>query len=83
MRPNPVELAENMGKSVSYYSTVNYEIKPVIVNPFVARFSDGHATLCQKCAYQTNYFSYTHTTIYKNVRYKPRNNVIQLDFVNP
>ena len=34
------------------------------VNPFVARFSDGHATLRRKCVYQINYSSYTHKTTY-------------------
>ena len=34
------------------------------INPFVARFSDGHATLCRKRVYQINYSSYTHKTIY-------------------
>ena len=34
------------------------------VNPFVARFSDGHATLCRKRVYQINHSSYTHKTIY-------------------
>ena len=34
------------------------------INPFVARFSDGHATLCRKRVYQINYSSYTHKTVY-------------------
>ena len=35
------------------------------INPFVARFSDRHATLCRKCSYQINYFSYTHKLLLK------------------
>ena len=44
------------------------------VNPFMARFSDGHATLCRKRIYQINYFSYAHKTTYLNVPNKLRNN---------